>query len=74
MSEAREFIKKYEGVRGVELFGQHNWILQYINETYSGIVNFDPKLISAWSLDIETLLLEESQFAQNHIVKVRKKS
>jgi DNA polymerase elongation subunit (family B) len=61
MSEAREFIKKYEGVRGVELFGQHNWVLQYINETYSGSVNFDPKLISAWSLDIETLLFEDAE-------------
>lgn len=60
MSEGKEFIKKYEGVRGVELFGQHNWILQYINETYSGKINFNPKLISAWSIDIETLLLEDA--------------
>ena len=59
MSEAKEFIKKYEGVRGVELYGQHNYVLQYINETYSGHVEFNPRLISAWSIDIETLLAED---------------
>lgn len=59
MSAGKEFMKKYEGVRGVELFGQQNWILQYINETYSGKIDFNPKLISAWSIDIETLLLED---------------
>lgn len=59
MSEAKEFISKYEGVCGVELYGQHNWILQYINQTYEGKIDFDPKMISAWSIDIETLLAED---------------
>lgn len=56
MSEGKEFMKKYEGVQGVEIFGQQNWILQYINATYSGEVAFVPKQISAWSIDLESLL------------------
>jgi DNA polymerase elongation subunit (family B) len=56
MSEGKDFMKKYESVSGVELFGQQNWILQYINQTYSGEVAFNPSRISAWSIDLESLL------------------
>lgn len=48
MSAGKEFMKKYEGVRGVELYGQQNWILQFINQTFEGTISFDPKRISAW--------------------------
>jgi DNA polymerase elongation subunit (family B) len=56
MSSAKEFMEQYKGVSGVEVYGQQNWVLQFINETYSADMQFDPKQISAWSLDIETKL------------------
>lgn len=61
MSAGKEFMKKYEGVRGVELYGQQNWILQFINQTFEGTISFDPKRISAWQLDIETKLQEDPE-------------
>jgi DNA polymerase elongation subunit (family B) len=56
MSEGKEFMEQYRGVSGVEVFGQQNWVLQFVNETYPQDLQFDPKLISAWSIDIETKL------------------
>lgn len=54
--EARDFIKRYEGVSGAELFGQHNFTLQSIYNTYPHELKFDQNKISSWSLDIETKL------------------
>lgn len=56
MKEAREFLERYKGVIGVNVFGQQNWILQFLNDEYGGKLQFDTKLISAWSIDIETKL------------------
>lgn len=56
MKEAREFLERYKGVTGVNVFGQQNWILQFLNDEYGGVLPFDPKLISAWAIDIETKL------------------
>lgn len=56
MSDAREFVQKYEGVDGVKLFGQTDYEMAFLNEYYPGVLEFDLNKISAWSIDIETRL------------------
>jgi DNA polymerase elongation subunit (family B) len=50
--DCKEFVEKYKGVDGFDIFGQLNYSLQYMNE-YAPI-GFDYKYLSAWSIDIET--------------------
>lgn len=59
MSEAREFVKKYSDVSGVQVYGQTDYPLAFINETYPGEIEFDIKRLSIWGLDIETFLPED---------------
>lgn len=59
MSSAREFVKQYEGVQGVELFGQTNYTLAYINEMYPAGMEYDASLITVFGIDIETLVPED---------------
>lgn len=56
VSDAKDFIKRYSGVSGTEVFGQQNFALQSINKLYPENIKFDASKISAWSLDIETKL------------------
>jgi DNA polymerase elongation subunit (family B) len=56
--ETREYIKQYEDVSGFEIFGQLNFNLQYMNE-YKPI-GWQYKLISSWSIDIETKVPEDA--------------
>lgn len=56
MSAAREFMQKMDGVSGLTVFGQQNWILQYINQTYPEVIKFDGSKISAWVVDLESKL------------------
>lgn len=62
MSEARDFVKQYDGVRGFDVYGQTDYLLQFINETYTAPrITFDSSKISAWSIDIETLVPTDSE-------------
>ena len=58
--EAKDFIKRYEDVGGVDIFGQHNFTLQSIYNIYDHEIRFDQSKISGWSLDIETKLPVDS--------------
>jgi DNA polymerase elongation subunit (family B) len=55
--ETRAFVEQYDGVQGFEIFGQLNWALQYMHEYKPTAWQY--KLISAWSLDIETKVPED---------------
>lgn len=50
--ECKEFVEKYKGVEGFDIFGQLNYSLQYMNEYKP--MGFDYKYLSSWSIDIET--------------------
>ena len=52
--DARNYIKEYEGVSGKEVYGMTNWVYPFINEHYPGTIDYDPKLISVLTIDIET--------------------
>jgi DNA polymerase elongation subunit (family B) len=52
--ECREFIKKYDGVKGFDISGNDRYIYQYISETYpEDEVKFDINKIKVTTIDIE---------------------
>lgn len=52
--EARDFIKRYEGVSGFEIFGMTNWVYPFINDEFNGEINANYKNIRIGYIDIET--------------------
>jgi DNA polymerase elongation subunit (family B) len=51
--EAREHVKQFKGIPGKPLYGMDSFVYTYINDNYPGDIDYDPKLISLVSLDIE---------------------
>ena len=52
--ETREFIKKYDGLDGFEIFGQEKFIYQYISDVYpEEHIEFDMSKIGVVTIDIE---------------------
>lgn len=54
VKEAREFVKKYEDVQGFDIYGNTNYVCQYISDTYDYDINWDVDQIRTFYLDIET--------------------
>lgn len=55
MYEAQDFVKRYDGVSGMDVYGMHsgqNFIYTYINEAYP-TVDYDVDLIKIANIDIE---------------------
>lgn len=59
IGEARDFVKEYENVEGMPIFGMTNFLYTFIFDMFKGEVKYDPSLISVCSLDIETKVGEE---------------
>ena len=53
MSEATSFNKSYSDVPSFKIFGNTNYVVQYINEEFPGDIAWDRNLINVTSLDIE---------------------
>jgi DNA polymerase elongation subunit (family B) len=53
MREAKEFIEKYDGVENFKIYGNTNYIAQYIAETFPGEIKFDRSKIRIHNIDIE---------------------
>ncbi len=53
MSDAKEFIEKYTGVSGFDIYGNTNYVTQFIQEKYPNQIKFDMSLINIMSFDIE---------------------
>ena len=54
--DARDFIKQYEDVTNFEIHGNRNYWAQFIQEAYTGEVNWNLKKIRVANLDIECLM------------------
>ena len=54
MKETREYIDSYKDVQGFEIYGNNNFIAQYISDTYRGEIVGDNDLIKIFTIDIET--------------------
>lgn len=53
MSDAREFVERYKDVEGLDVYGNTNYVAQFIQENYPSAIKFDPSLITIFSYDIE---------------------
>ena len=55
MREARNFLKEYEDVGGMPIYGLDKFVYTFINDEYKqdGDIQYDPSLISVVSIDIE---------------------
>lgn len=53
MSEAKEFIERHKGVHGFEMYGNTNYVAQFIQEKYPNDIKFDMEHINIFSFDIE---------------------
>ena len=52
--DAKEFVQEYKGVAGFELFGNTEWLYQYIGEAFPDEVEYDPSRLKVGFIDIET--------------------
>jgi DNA polymerase elongation subunit (family B) len=52
--ETRDFVKRYEGVSGFNVYGQTNYGLQYLSDTYDYDINWDMEQLKVFTIDIET--------------------
>ena len=52
--ETREFVEKYKDVTGFRLYGNVNYVHQYISDNYESEIRFDMDTIRVVSVDIET--------------------
>ena len=53
MREASDFIKRYEHVDNVEVYGMNNFVFQYITNKFPSDIEFDYSLINVMNIDIE---------------------
>ena len=54
IKETRDFIKRYDGVQGFDVYGNSNYAYQYISDNYDHDVNWDMEQIKVFTIDIET--------------------
>ena len=54
MREAGDFAKQYSDVAGFNVYGNTNFVVQYLNDTFPGKIEWDRNIINVTSLDIET--------------------
>jgi DNA polymerase elongation subunit (family B) len=57
--EAKDFLRSYEGVEGMNIYGMDQFIYPYIFDTYSSKVKYDPQTISVVCIDIENKIGDE---------------
>jgi len=53
VSDARDFISRYEQVSNMEIYGLTTFLYLYIFDNYKGDIDYDPKLVNIATIDIE---------------------
>lgn len=53
MRDAKEFVEKYDGVENFTIYGNTNYIAQYIAQEFPGEIKFDRSKIRVHTIDIE---------------------
>lgn len=53
MSEAKEYLERYKDVEGISIYGDSNFISQYMSKTWPGKINYDISKINRLTFDIE---------------------
>ncbi len=64
MNEARSFMRDYEGVGGMPIYGLDKFAYTFINDEYKrgGDIMYDPSLISVCTIDIEVSISNNKGF------------
>ena len=52
--ECRDFCKQYRDVGGFNIYGNTDYVYQYIGESYRGDIDYDLSMVSVAYIDIET--------------------
>ena len=52
--ETKEYIERYKDIEGFQIYGNNNWIAQYISDNYPGEIIPDTDKIKIFTIDIET--------------------
>jgi DNA polymerase elongation subunit (family B) len=77
MSDAKDFIERYDGVSGFDMYGNSNFIAQFIQEKYPNEIEFDMNHINIVSFDIEVDVSEkfpDMEICDNEITSISIKS
>jgi hypothetical protein len=53
MREAKEFVERYKDVSNFEIYGNTNYIAQFVAEKFPNEIKFDSSLINITTIDIE---------------------
>jgi DNA polymerase elongation subunit (family B) len=53
MGDTKDFIEKYKGVDGFGVYGNSNYVTQFIQEKYPNNITFDMNIVNIFSFDIE---------------------
>ncbi len=54
ISDCKQFIDRYDGVEGFDIYGNTNYVVQYISENYPEEIALDMDKIRVFTIDIET--------------------
>jgi DNA polymerase elongation subunit (family B) len=54
MRDTKDYIDRYKDVEGFEIYGNNNYVAQYISDNFKGELKFDIENIRIWTIDIET--------------------
>ena len=54
MKDTREYIDRYKEIEGFEIYGNNNFVAQFISDSYRGEIVPDTDLIKIFTIDIET--------------------
>jgi DNA polymerase elongation subunit (family B) len=77
MGDAKLFLEKYNGVEGFDIFGNTNYVAQFIHDQYPDEIKFDMKMINIAMFDIEVDISDgyaDVQTADKEITSIAYKS
>jgi hypothetical protein len=72
MSDAKEFVEKYKDVENFKIYGNSNYVAQFIAEEFPNEIAFNRDKIRVHNLDIE-VGTSENKYSADHVIKIRKK-
>ena len=72
MKEAKAFMDKYNDVQGFNVYGNTNYVSQYMQRVWPQEIHFNSKDIRIGNFDIE-VATSSPKYSDNHKIKVRLK-
>jgi len=72
MYEAREFVKKYDGVPNFKIYGHTQFEYAFISDEYPGEIKYDTSKVKIGYIDIE-VGVNKYDSQPNKMVRIRKK-